>query len=79
MTDIPGAREAVRATGMGLLVAANDPKALADGIVAVINDQHRYRQSWNNAIHVFDRERSIDEYEDLMLAMVQKAAIRVEK
>lgn len=78
-SDIPGAREAVRATGMGLLVPANDPKALADGIVTAINDQHHYRQSWGKAITVFDRERSIDEYEDLMLSMVQKAAIRVEK
>lgn len=73
-SDIPGAREAVQATGMGLLVPAEDPEVLAAGIVEVAANAERYRQQWVTAASVFDQERSVSAYEDLMLAMISKRA-----
>ncbi|NLD42833.1 MAG: glycosyltransferase family 4 protein, partial [Chloroflexi bacterium] len=37
-TNIPGAREVVKATGMGLLVPPRDERALAEGLTKVLDD-----------------------------------------
>jgi glycosyltransferase involved in cell wall biosynthesis len=66
-TDIPGAREVVRATGAGRLVRPRDPAALADGIVEVLRDPGRYRPRPSAVWAVFDPDRSIERYEDLLL------------
>ena len=66
-TDIPGAREVVRATGAGRLVRPRDPVALADGIVEVLRDPGRYRPRPSAVWAVFDPDRSIERYEDLLL------------
>jgi glycosyltransferase involved in cell wall biosynthesis len=65
-TDIPGAREAVKATGMGLLVPARDEKALAAGIVRVLNDSVPYRKTREHIENVFNLERALDQYEALL-------------
>jgi glycosyltransferase involved in cell wall biosynthesis len=70
-TDIPGAREVVRATGSGRLVPPGDPVALADGIVEVLTNPAPYQPVAGTVRAVFDRERSISEYEDLMLRLVR--------
>jgi len=66
-TDIPGAREVVRATGAGRLVSPRNPAALADGIVEVLRDPGRYRPGPSAVRAVFDPDRSIERYEDLLL------------
>jgi len=63
--DIPGAREIVRRTGMGRVVAARDADALAEGIVEVARDIDRYRERTGVAREVFDPEKSLDGYEEL--------------
>jgi len=63
--DIPGAREIVRVTGMGEIVKARDPAALAEGIVKVAQNLDDYRARHAVAMEIFDPERSIDAYEDL--------------
>ncbi|MHB0858525.1 MAG: glycosyltransferase family 4 protein [Anaerolineae bacterium] len=65
-TDIPGAREVVRVTGMGRLVAPRNEVALAEGIVAVLAEPERYERSYDEIRSVFDTERSLDEYERLL-------------
>lgn len=42
VTDIPGARCLVRETGAGVLVAPEDPQALAAGVLAVLESPGRY-------------------------------------
>jgi glycosyltransferase involved in cell wall biosynthesis len=80
-TDIPGAREVVRATGAGLLVRPGDPAALADGIVEILCDPAPYRPSRQAVRAVFDPERSVSQYEDVLLGLVRarqaRARIRV--
>jgi glycosyltransferase involved in cell wall biosynthesis len=76
-TDIPGAREVVRATGAGRLVRPRDPDALADGIVEVLRDPGRYRPTPAAVRAVFDPERSIGQYEDLMLGLLREPRARV--
>jgi glycosyltransferase involved in cell wall biosynthesis len=70
-TDIPGAREVVRVTGSGRLVPPGDPVALADGIVEVLTNSALYQPAPETVRGVFDPERSVSEYEDLMLRLVR--------
>lgn len=63
--DIPGAREIVKVTGMGEIVAARDPEALADGIIRVAGDLDRYRARHSAALEVFDPDQCFIEYESL--------------
>jgi glycosyltransferase involved in cell wall biosynthesis/ubiquinone/menaquinone biosynthesis C-methylase UbiE len=68
--DIPGAREVVQVTGMGRLVHARDPQALAEGIVAVLRDPTPYLPTQAAVRGVFSSERSIATYEALMQRLV---------
>lgn len=69
--DIPGAREAVRVTGMGQLVRPRDPQALADGLVQVLSDPAPYLRTREQIRQVFDTERTVTEYEQLMQRLVR--------
>jgi glycosyltransferase involved in cell wall biosynthesis len=68
-SDIPGAREVVRVTGAGTLVPAGDPAGIAEGIVRVLEDPDRYRPEPAMVREVFDPERSVVEYEELMVLL----------
>jgi glycosyltransferase involved in cell wall biosynthesis len=70
-TDIPGAREIVRVTGAGRLVRPKDPRALAGGIVEVLQNPESVEPNPNDVRGTFDPERSLDEYEELLLKLVQ--------
>jgi glycosyltransferase involved in cell wall biosynthesis len=63
--DIPGAREIVNVTGMGVIVAARDPSALAEGIVEVARNRPRYAARHGVALQVFGPERCFEAYEAL--------------
>ncbi|MHB1295783.1 MAG: glycosyltransferase family 4 protein [Anaerolineae bacterium] len=65
-TNIPGAREVVRVTGMGRLVAPQNEVALAEGIVEVLANPEPYKRSYEEISGVFDTERSLDAYERLL-------------
>lgn len=69
-TNIPGGREAVRRTGMGLLVSPHDPAALADGLATVLSDPGSYERSRSEIRAVFDPEQSIDQYEEVLGELV---------
>ena len=73
--DIPGAREAVRATGMGRLVRPRDPAALAAGLIEVIRDRSRFVRSPDAVRAVFDPARAVDEYESLIASLVRPRAV----
>lgn len=66
VTDIPGARVAVQRTGMGLLVPPRDPAGLAAGILEVLRDPERYFRPREEIEAIFDPERCVSEYEELL-------------
>jgi len=68
-TDIPGAREVVRVTGMGRLVEPRNPCALAEGLAAVLDDPWRYRRPYDEIRAIFDPDRAIRDYEALLAEM----------
>jgi glycosyltransferase involved in cell wall biosynthesis/2-polyprenyl-3-methyl-5-hydroxy-6-metoxy-1,4-benzoquinol methylase len=70
-TDIPGARDAVRRTGMGRLVPAEDPRGLAAGIVEVLRERDRFVRSRAEIRSIYDTEATIDLYEDRLRRLVE--------
>jgi glycosyltransferase involved in cell wall biosynthesis len=65
-TDIPGAREAVKVSGMGLIVPSRDERALADGIIRMLADSTPYRKTRAEVTRVFDLQQTLDQYEALL-------------
>lgn len=70
-SDIPGARVVVRETGFGRLAPPHAPGALADMLVEVLQHRERYRPSREAVCEVFDTERSIRDYEALMIRLIR--------
>lgn len=65
-TDIPGAREVVQVTGMGQLVTPRDENALAQGLIEVLNAPGAFCKPRSEIRRVFDTERTLDAYEQLL-------------
>jgi len=65
-TNIPGAREAVRVTGMGRLVEPCSERALADGLLEVLANHDGYVKSYEHIRSIFDTARSLSAYESLL-------------
>ncbi len=75
-TDIPGAGEVIRVTGMGRLVKPRDPAALAEGFAEVLSNPEPYRPAREAVRAVFSTERTVNAYEDLMERLVARRARR---
>jgi glycosyltransferase involved in cell wall biosynthesis len=69
-TDIPGGRVPVKVTGMGRLVRPQDERALAEGLVEVLANRAQYIKPRDAIATVFNLEKSVDEYEQLLLSLV---------
>lgn len=67
-TDLPGVREAVRATGMGRIVPPRDPAALAAALLDVIDNRPRFVHPRQTISAAFDLEHSLRQYEALFEA-----------
>lgn len=65
VTDLPGVRQPVRATGMGEVVAVADSAALADGITRVLTDPDRYIRSRTEIERIYDLDVTVSAYERL--------------
>jgi glycosyltransferase involved in cell wall biosynthesis len=72
--NIPGAREVVRVTGMGLHVPPGDPEGLARGIVRVLADRDAFVQPPEGVRSIFDAARSTADYEALFTRLSTPAA-----
>jgi glycosyltransferase involved in cell wall biosynthesis len=68
-TAIPGAREVVQVTGMGVLAPPHDPAGIAASIVEVLRHRDRYVHPRQHIESVFSVARSVDEYESLMASL----------
>jgi glycosyltransferase involved in cell wall biosynthesis len=64
-SDISGVREAVRVTGMGLIVPPGDAVAIAQAIVTVLRDPKRFTRPTNEIERIFDADHTTDFYEQL--------------
>lgn len=65
VADVPGARWIVQKTGMGVVVDARNPQALANGIVNVLNHREQYVVKHQQAIDLFDYAHTLQAYERL--------------
>jgi glycosyltransferase involved in cell wall biosynthesis len=70
VSDIPGAREVVTRTGLGRVVTAGDPHALADGLQAVLDETDRYSDARARVLEAYDPERALDAYERVLARAV---------
>ena len=64
-TDFPGGRQAVRLTGMGRIVPPGDSTALAEALLAVLQNPVQYTKPREEIERVFDFERAVDLHEEL--------------
>lgn len=74
-TDIPGAREVIKVTGMGRLATPNDATSLAAAVVASLRSPQA-RPSRAEVIAAFDPEVAIDRYEELLERVVGGDGVR---
>ena len=71
-SDIPGARVAVKVTGMGVLVRPQDPEALAAGLVEVLMNRDQYVRPYDLIRSTFDPVQAVAAYEELMLKLTRR-------
>jgi glycosyltransferase involved in cell wall biosynthesis len=64
-TDLPGVRQPIAVTGMGVVVPARSAPAIAAGVTAVLEDPQRYRRPRAEVLGHFDITRTVAEYEQL--------------
>ena len=69
-TDIPGGRVPVSLTQMGLLVPPQDERALAEGLLTVLEGAQRFVKSRAEIEALFSLRRTVDEYEELLRSLV---------
>jgi glycosyltransferase involved in cell wall biosynthesis len=65
VSDIPGAREPVRVTGMGRVVRERDTLALALAIRDVIERREEYCRPRAAIAKIFSLQHTVDQYEQL--------------
>ena len=68
-SNLPGVREHIRMTGMGEIVPIKDARALADGIVRVLQNRAAYIRPRGEIEAMFSLERTVMEYESLFGAL----------
>jgi glycosyltransferase involved in cell wall biosynthesis len=71
-TDIPGAREPVRVTGMGAVVPPRDTLALAKAIASTVERAPALVRPREEIAAIFDMEKTVDQYEALLADAAQR-------
>jgi glycosyltransferase involved in cell wall biosynthesis len=72
VSDIPGAREPVRVSGMGRVVRERDTLALAQAIADVVCNRERYVKPREEIAAIFNFEHTVDSYEALLKDAAQR-------
>jgi glycosyltransferase involved in cell wall biosynthesis len=65
-TNLPGVRDSVKRTGMGLLVPPRDPGAIADAVRSVIDNRMHYQRSRREVERLFDAEGALLTEQELL-------------
>jgi glycosyltransferase involved in cell wall biosynthesis len=64
-SNLPGVREPARVTGMGEIVPIKDARALADGIVRVLQNRKQYLRPRAEIEAMFSLDQTVQAYEKL--------------
>jgi glycosyltransferase involved in cell wall biosynthesis len=72
-TNIPGAREPIRVTGMGILVPPRDPQAMGEAIVRVLDNRADYVKPFAAIDAAFNFEETLNRYERHLREAVEAA------
>lgn len=64
-TNLPGVRQPVRMTGMGVVVEPSDAAAIAGGVATVLDDPARFIRTRSEIERLFDIGATVDAYEHL--------------
>jgi glycosyltransferase involved in cell wall biosynthesis len=75
-TNIPGAREVVRVTGMGELVTPSNPDEMAKGIIRVLDNPAKYVKPLATIDAAFSFQETIDRYEQYLYEAADAARSR---
>jgi glycosyltransferase involved in cell wall biosynthesis len=73
-SNLPGMREPVARTGMGVLVPTRDPRALAEGIRSVLENRPQYERRRSEIEQIFDAGQALDAYEELLQAALNRGS-----
>jgi glycosyltransferase involved in cell wall biosynthesis len=71
-TDLPGVRQPVRMTGMGLVVPPEDAGSLAKAIVAILDRRDDFRGDPQAVVRQFSPETIGEAYENLFRELIEK-------
>jgi glycosyltransferase involved in cell wall biosynthesis len=71
-SDIPGVRQPVRMTGMGLVVPPAEAAALANALIEVLEHPERYQGDSQAVVERFSPQRIGEEYEALFNELIDK-------
>lgn len=72
-SDLPGVRQPVQMTGMGLVVPPADSISLANAIIEILDHPERYRGDAPAVAQRFSAQRIAEEYEELFRELVNKS------
>lgn len=72
MTNIPGGRVPVTATGMGKLAEQGNAESIGQAIVDVLNQPEMYTYPREHIEEVFSFQRTVDQYEQIFMEHARK-------
>jgi glycosyltransferase involved in cell wall biosynthesis len=72
-TNIPGARDVVKVTGMGEIVPPRNPQAFGEAVTRVLDNRTSYIKPFAEIDTIFNFEHTVDLYEHHLLAATEAA------
>jgi glycosyltransferase involved in cell wall biosynthesis len=72
-TDVPGVRQAVKTTGMGVVVPPKDAQALAKALIDVLEHPNGYRGNAQDVQRIFAPEKIARQYEELFSQIIRRS------
>lgn len=70
-TDMPGVRQPVKMTGMGLIVPSRDAESLSEALIEILNNPNLYAKDQESVRKQFSPEATAIEYESLFDQLLQ--------
>jgi glycosyltransferase involved in cell wall biosynthesis len=74
-SDLPGVRQPVRRTGMGLLSASGDPASVARCLSEVLENREGFVRPRDAILEAFGLERCLADYEALFQGLMSRFRI----
>jgi glycosyltransferase involved in cell wall biosynthesis len=71
-SDLPGVRQPVGMTGMGLIVPPQDPASLAQALIQILDQPGRFQGDRNAVARSFAPDAIATEYEALYTGLIEK-------